>query len=130
MCLNFNRFVLECEKGTVWSAGAHIITAVIGSGVLTLAWALAQMGWIAGPTALLAFSVITMFTSTLLADCYRAADGTRNYVYKDAVKSYLGKIKIQCTQTHASFHILINKLMQEASNISFARWFNTAILSV
>ncbi|XP_047938203.1 amino acid permease 6-like isoform X1 [Salvia hispanica] len=81
------------RTGTVWSAGAHIITAVIGSGVLTLAWALAQMGWIAGPTALLAFSVITMFTSTLLADCYRAADGTRNYVYKDAVKSYLGGIK-------------------------------------
>ncbi|XP_057802597.1 amino acid permease 6-like [Salvia miltiorrhiza] len=81
------------RTGNVWSAGAHIITAVIGSGVLTLAWAIAQMGWIAGPTALLVFSLITLFTSTLLADCYRAADGTRNYVYRDAVKAYLGGIK-------------------------------------
>uniref|UniRef100_A0A9I9CCV5 Amino acid transporter transmembrane domain-containing protein n=1 Tax=Cucumis melo TaxID=3656 RepID=A0A9I9CCV5_CUCME len=28
---------------------AHIITAVIGSGVLSLAWAIAQLGWVAGP---------------------------------------------------------------------------------
>ncbi|KAG6417452.1 hypothetical protein SASPL_119612 [Salvia splendens] len=81
------------RTGTVWSTGAHIITAVIGSGVLTLAWAIAQMGWIAGPIALIVFSLVTLFTSYLLADCYRAADGTRNYIYKDAVKNYLGGIK-------------------------------------
>ncbi|KAH6813459.1 amino acid permease 8 [Perilla frutescens var. frutescens] len=83
------------RTGTVWTAGAHIITAVIGSGVLTLAWAIAQMGWIAGPIALLAFSLITLLTATILSDCYRAPDGTRNYVYKDAVDSYLGGIKVQ-----------------------------------
>ncbi|KAL2553886.1 Transmembrane amino acid transporter domain-containing protein [Forsythia ovata] len=38
------------RTGTVWTASAHIITAVIGSGVLSLAWATAQLGWIAGPT--------------------------------------------------------------------------------
>ncbi|KAL1557874.1 amino acid permease 6-like [Salvia divinorum] len=51
------------------------------------------MGWIAGPIALVAFSLVTLFTSYLLADCYRAADGTRNYIYKDAGKNYLGGIK-------------------------------------
>lgn len=87
--------VLFWILGNVWTAGAHIITAVIGSGVLTLAWAIAQMGWIAGPTALFAFSLITLLTSNLLADCYRAPDGTRNYVYKDAVDSYLGQILVK-----------------------------------
>ncbi|KAL8553449.1 hypothetical protein ACS0TY_001948 [Phlomoides rotata] len=77
------------------TASAHIITAVIGSGVLSLAWAMAQLGWIAGLVAILGFSVITWFTSMLLADCYRSADGTRNYVYKDAVKSHLGGINVQ-----------------------------------
>ena len=77
------------------------------------------MGWIAGPIALIVFSLVTLFTSYLLADCYRAADGTRNYIYKDAVKNYLGK-----KNPLAWFYILIcpnnNQLMQEESNISFA----------
>ncbi|CAA6668438.1 unnamed protein product [Spirodela intermedia] len=37
------------RTGTVWTASAHIITAVIGSGVLSLAWAIGQLGWVAGP---------------------------------------------------------------------------------
>ncbi|KAL3573547.1 hypothetical protein D5086_024160 [Populus alba] len=36
------------RTGTVWTASAHIITAVIGSGVLSLAWAIGQLGWITG----------------------------------------------------------------------------------
>ncbi|KAF5806271.1 putative amino acid transporter, transmembrane domain-containing protein [Helianthus annuus] len=52
---------------TVWTASAHIITAVIGSGVLSLAWATAQLGWIAGPTVLFLFSFVTYYTSCLLA---------------------------------------------------------------
>ncbi|KAE8659201.1 Amino acid permease 6 [Hibiscus syriacus] len=62
------------RTGTWVTASAHIITAVIGSGVLSLAWAIAQLGWVAGPAVLMAFSFITFFTSTLLADCYRAPD--------------------------------------------------------
>ncbi|XP_071729930.1 amino acid permease 6-like [Rutidosis leptorrhynchoides] len=75
------------------SASAHIITAVIGSGVLSLAWCFAQLGWIAGTITLILFSVITMYNSILLTDCYRSPDpvtGTRNYTYMDAVKSNLG----------------------------------------
>ncbi|KAI3921370.1 hypothetical protein MKW92_028293 [Papaver armeniacum] len=40
------------RTGTVWTATAHIITAVIGSGVLSLAWAIAQLGWIGASTNL------------------------------------------------------------------------------
>ncbi|KAK8656400.1 hypothetical protein V6N13_098353 [Hibiscus sabdariffa] len=80
-------------KGTWVSASAHIITAVIGSGVLSLSWGIAQLGWIAGPIALVIFSVITWFTSILLADCCRdPVSGTRCSCYMDAVKSNLGGI--------------------------------------
>ncbi|KAJ6409436.1 hypothetical protein OIU84_009022 [Salix udensis] len=84
------------RSGGLISASAHIITAVIGSGVLSLAWAMAQLGWIAGPVSLLIFSVITWYTSCLLADCYRfpgPLEGTRTYTYMGAVKSQLGGIK-------------------------------------
>jgi len=77
----------------LWTAGAHIITAVIGSGVLSLAWATAQLGWIAGPAVMLAFSFVTYYTSSLLSDCYRSPDpvtGNRNYTYMDAVRANLG----------------------------------------
>lgn len=80
--------------GTVWTASAHIITAVIGSGVLSLAWAIAQLGWVAGPAVMFLFSFVTYYTSSLLSDCYRSGDpvsGKRNYNYMDAVRANLGK---------------------------------------
>ncbi|KAL0368897.1 UNVERIFIED_CONTAM: Amino acid permease 6 [Sesamum calycinum] len=86
------------RTGTMLTASAHIITAVIGSGVLSLAWAIAQLGWVAGPAVLLAFSFITYFTSTLLADSYRCpgpVHGTRNYTYMGVVRSHLGGLKVQ-----------------------------------
>ncbi|XP_024535599.1 amino acid permease 4 isoform X1 [Selaginella moellendorffii] len=88
-----------CRTGTVWTASAHVVTAVIGSGVLSLAWSMAQIGWIAGPVVLLIFAAITFFTSLLLTDCYRSPDpvtGKRNYRYKDAVKANLGEIQLWC----------------------------------
>jgi amino acid permease len=78
----------------VWTASAHIITAVIGSGVLSLAWAIGQLGWIAGPAVMLLFSLVTYYTSILLSACYRSDDpvnGKRNYTYMDAVRANLGK---------------------------------------
>uniref|UniRef100_A0ACD5ZRC4 Uncharacterized protein n=1 Tax=Avena sativa TaxID=4498 RepID=A0ACD5ZRC4_AVESA len=81
------------RTGTVWTATAHVITAVIGSGVLSLPWSTAQLGWVAGPATLSVFAVITYYTSVLLTDCYRSDDavtGKRNYTYMEAVESYLG----------------------------------------
>ncbi|KAG6531239.1 amino acid permease 6-like [Zingiber officinale] len=81
------------RQGTVWTATAHIVAALIGSGVLALAWSVAQLGWIVGPLVLLFFSAVTYYTSVLLANCYRFPDpitGTINRAYIDAVRSYLG----------------------------------------
>ncbi|KAF7123206.1 hypothetical protein RHSIM_Rhsim12G0200300 [Rhododendron simsii] len=86
------------RTGGVWTSSAHIITAVIGSGVLSLPWAIAQLGWIAGPTVMLLFSFVTFYTAALLADCYRSGDpvtGKRNYTYMEAVESNLGGLKVK-----------------------------------
>uniref|UniRef100_A0A0E0R591 Amino acid transporter transmembrane domain-containing protein n=1 Tax=Oryza rufipogon TaxID=4529 RepID=A0A0E0R591_ORYRU len=86
------------RMGTVWTASAHIITAVIGSGVLSLAWAIAQLGWVAGPAVMLLFAFVIYYTSTLLAECYRSGDpctGKRNYTYMDAVRANLGGSKVR-----------------------------------
>ncbi|ESQ35858.1 hypothetical protein EUTSA_v10009701mg [Eutrema salsugineum] len=86
----------EKRTGTLMTASAHIITAVIGSGVLSLAWAIAQLGWVAGTVILVTFAIINYYTSTMLADCYRSPDaGTRNYTYMDVVRAYLGGRKVQ-----------------------------------
>ncbi|MCH82493.1 amino acid permease 6-like, partial [Trifolium medium] len=80
------------RTGTWVTASAHIVTAVIGSGVLSLAWAVAQLGWIGGSIVLILFSVVTLLTSILMADCYRYPDpihGTRNPTYMDMVKIIL-----------------------------------------
>ncbi|CAN1141590.1 Amino acid permease 8 [Linum perenne] len=81
------------RKGTMMTASAHIITSVIGSGVLSLAWATAQLGWIAGPVMLFVFALITWYTARMLCDCYRCPGphfGTRTYTYTGAVKAHLG----------------------------------------
>ncbi|KAK8479739.1 hypothetical protein V6N13_114935 [Hibiscus sabdariffa] len=100
---NCKRTISSCDDddssnrtGTWVSASAHIITAVIGSGVLSLSWAIAQLGWIGGTIALVIFSVITWYTSALLADCCRdPVSGRRCSCYTDTVKSHLGGINIK-----------------------------------
>ncbi|KAI9185859.1 hypothetical protein LWI28_011356 [Acer negundo] len=83
------------RSGTIWTASAHIITGVIGAGVLSLAWSMAQLGWIAGPLCMIVFAAVTIFTSNLLCDLYRFPDPesgpTRIRSYPQAVRFYLGE---------------------------------------
>ncbi|KAK4439645.1 putative amino acid permease 7 [Sesamum alatum] len=83
------------RSGNIWTALAHIITAVIGSGVLSLAWSMSRLGWIAGPLTMLAFSSVTLTSAVLLCNCYISADLDnglhRNGSYLDAVRRILGK---------------------------------------
>lgn len=92
--LSFNFLIPKYSNaGTISSCIAHILTAVIGSGVLSLAWSIAQLGWIAGPVYLLCLAAVTYVSASLLSDCYRSPDpvtGTRNYSYGDAVRVNLG----------------------------------------
>ncbi|KAJ4753184.1 Amino acid permease 2 [Rhynchospora pubera] len=78
------------RTGTTLTCTAHIITAVIGSGVLSLAWATAQLGWIAAPICMLSFAIVTYISAFLLSECYRTSTGERNRSYMEAVRFYLG----------------------------------------
>ncbi|KDO74015.1 probable amino acid permease 7 isoform X1 [Citrus sinensis] len=82
------------RTGTICTALAHIITGVIGAGVLSLAWSMAQLGWIAGPLCMIAFASVTIVSSSLLCDCYRFPDPevgpNRIRSFTQAVKLYLG----------------------------------------
>ncbi|KAF7071428.1 hypothetical protein CFC21_076743 [Triticum aestivum] len=86
------------RTGTVLTASAHIVTGVVGSGVLSLAWATAQLGWVAGPTTMALFGGVIYYSSTILADCYRTGDpaaGSRNHSYVEAVRTILGGAKVK-----------------------------------
>ncbi|KAL8139655.1 hypothetical protein V2J09_005676 [Rumex salicifolius] len=82
------------RTGTLWTAAAHIITGVIGSGVLSLAWCMAQLGWIAGPISMLLFAGVTLVSVILLTDCYKSPDPEvgpeRHRSYLEAVRHKLG----------------------------------------
>lgn len=75
----------------------HIITGVIGAGVLSLAWATAELGWIAGPAALIVFAGVTLVSVFLLSDCYRFPDPDNGPLrlnsYSQAVKLHLGPLQ-------------------------------------
>jgi amino acid permease len=91
------------------------VTAVIGSGVLALAWSVAQLGWVAGTLALAGFACVTYYTSTLLANAYRAphpVTGDRNRTYMDAVRSYLS------TRRHAPPSSLLST-RHSSTSVSF-----------
>ncbi|KAL8205751.1 hypothetical protein R6Q57_009302 [Mikania cordata] len=77
------------------TALAHIITAVIGSGVLSLSWSVAQLGWIAGPISLILFALVTYLNASLLVNFHHYShhrDGVTviNHSYFEAVQNILG----------------------------------------
>ncbi|PUZ49308.1 hypothetical protein GQ55_7G316200 [Panicum hallii var. hallii] len=82
------------RTGNLWTCFAHIITAVIGCGVLALSWSVAQLGWVGGPVAMVCFAFVTYISALLLSHCYRSPDlekRQRNYTYMDAVRTHLGE---------------------------------------
>lgn len=89
MCANNSN-----NSGNVWTALAHIITGVIGSGVLSLAWSMSRLGWVAGPVTMLCFACVTFISASLLCSCYKSPDPdlgpNRNGSYLDAVQMILG----------------------------------------
>ncbi|KAI3754066.1 hypothetical protein L2E82_26180 [Cichorium intybus] len=86
---------LTHRTGTIWTAIAHIITGVMGAGVLSLAWSLAQLGWLFGPPAIIIFAAVTGVSNSILSDCYRSPDSEygphRHTSFLQAVSFYLGE---------------------------------------
>ncbi|KAJ9562882.1 LOW QUALITY PROTEIN: hypothetical protein OSB04_008042 [Centaurea solstitialis] len=84
------------RTGTIWTAMAHLITGVMGAGVLSLGWSLAQLGWLYGITAIVSFAVVTGVSTYFFSDCYessidfRLGNEIRHTSFLGAVQSYLG----------------------------------------
>lgn len=82
------------RTGTVWTAVAHIVTGVIGSGVLSLPWSIAQLGWLVGPLSILLIASSTLFSAFLLCNTYRSPNPEygphRSASYLDVVNFNLG----------------------------------------
>ncbi|KAI3754065.1 hypothetical protein L2E82_26179 [Cichorium intybus] len=96
--------------GTVWTAIAHIITAVIGSGVLSLSWSVAQLGWIAGPLSLVLFALVTLLNASLLTNFHQYSDPQNgvtitNRSYLQAVQSILGDSSARICALLAYFNL-------------------------
>ncbi|GBF92649.1 amino acid permease-like [Raphidocelis subcapitata] len=68
----------------------HIVTAIIGAGVLGLPHALSMLGWLGGCVALVSFFLVTIWCSFMLADMHEY-DGVRHATYGDAVVNVLGR---------------------------------------
>lgn len=86
--------------------------------MLSLPWAIAQLGWIAGPSVMMMFAIVSYYTAVILADCYRTGDpgsGKRNYTYMDSVRSILGNVDSVCQ--------LNEKLKAtQGDALSYSRW--------
>ena len=75
------------------TAIAHIFCAVVGAGVLGLPNSVAWLGWIAGPTLLVFFFLVSIWSSRMLADVY-CVNGVEHARYHHAVKNILVSIEL------------------------------------
>ncbi|XLT07162.1 hypothetical protein HN51_045911 [Arachis hypogaea] len=123
------------RTGTMWMTSSYIITAVIGSGTLSLAWSIAQLGW-SGGLVVMIFGFLTLYTSHFLANCYRAGDpitGKRSYTYMEAVDNILenrgfkGTIAGAEAETHAK---KVWAIFQALGNIAFAYSFSDILIEI
>ncbi|XP_049414872.1 amino acid permease 5-like [Solanum stenotomum] len=107
------------KKGTIWTAAAHIITGVIGAGVLSLSWSIAQLGWIAGPLAILFFAVVMLFATTILSDCYKSPDSvlgpTTNHSLLEAAGFYFSKLLFTVYLLPSNYCLVVFRLSSRAS---------------
>lgn len=77
------------SPGSTFTASLHIMTAVIGAGVLALPYSVAWLGWVAGPLLLTVFYLLTWLHASLLAGVV-ARERPQPRSYGEAVRRLLG----------------------------------------
>ena len=78
------------RRGSCFSGVMHVITAVIGAGVLTLPSAMASLGYVGGTLTIVLAGLVTLYTAQLLADLY-IINGKRHRTYTQMVLTCFGK---------------------------------------
>ncbi|XP_024976568.1 probable amino acid permease 7 isoform X2 [Cynara cardunculus var. scolymus] len=79
----------------ILKALAHFIAGVIGSGVLSMAWSIAQLGWIAGPLSIILIAFFALVSAFLISNFHvypnpTNGNTTMNRSFLQAVHTILG----------------------------------------
>ncbi|KAL2343431.1 hypothetical protein Fmac_004716 [Flemingia macrophylla] len=69
--------VTASRKAKWWYSAFHNITAMVGAGVLSLPYAMSEMGWGAGSVVLILSWIITLFTLWQMVEMHEMVPGTR-----------------------------------------------------
>lgn len=90
-------------------ATAHIVTAIIGAGVLGLPYAMSWLGWVGGIITLLLFFAITLWSSLLLTECHETG-GMKHPTYRSAVLHILGPGNAAILATFQYFNLVLSSI--------------------
>lgn len=110
------------RTGTTLTAAGHIITAVVGAGILNLPSAFSFFGWIAGVLVLLLIGGITWWTSWMLVQAYQW-DGVTHRTYYAAVKHL-------CGPRHARVLVIMQHANLVLTALSYAITVGTALRKI
>jgi hypothetical protein len=80
----------SASTGNWITASGHLITVMVGAGVLSLPSAMSWLGWIGGLLSLLTFYAVSLWCSLMLAAVYHV-DGRTHPTYSAAVSGILGR---------------------------------------
>jgi len=98
---NFGKLGSDHDGHSGWPVAAcHLVTAMIGAGILGLPNSFAWLGWIGGPLCLVFFFVVTVYCLLHLIECYHVGN-IRHHAYADCVYHLCGKkhaLVLACAQ--------------------------------
>ena len=78
------------KTGTLLTGVMHVFTAVVGAGVLNLPYAVSWLGWIAGPSLITLFYVLSLFSAIMLGTCFEV-NGIEHERYHHLTAHILGR---------------------------------------
>lgn len=110
------------RTGNTLTATGHIITAVVGAGILNLPSAFSYFGWIAGVLVMLLIGGITWWTSLMLVQAYQW-DGKTHRTYYAAVKHL-------CGPKHAYALVIMQHANLVLTALSYAITVGTALRKI
>jgi hypothetical protein len=88
---NFSKLGSDHAGHSSWpTAACHLITAMVGAGILALPHSFSWLGWLGGPICLLFFFSVTLFCLLHLICAYHVGS-VRHHNYADAVLHLCGR---------------------------------------
>ncbi|KAK3027693.1 hypothetical protein RJ639_041403 [Escallonia herrerae] len=84
--------ITASRKAKWWYSAFHNVTAVVGAGVLGLPFAMSQLGWVPGITALVVSWVVTLYSFWQLVELHESVPGKRFDRYPELGQHAFGKI--------------------------------------